>query len=213
MKHSKSIALVLLGTVSMISLAACQEEDKPEKQAIYESIEQCQAAGRKDCESAFSRASEQHTNTSPRYQSQEACLGQGHVNCTSVRGGGGSGAGGGDIWLPAMMGFMLGRALDNSRPVYIQGYGSRENEREQGQVVAGGRAGVPPAMVGTYSGGSTGSFNERTTRASPATSSGSTVSRNTTASGGSTPATRSTAATSTAARGGFGASGSASSGG
>ena len=210
MKHSKSIALVLLGTVSMISLTACQEEDKPEKQAIYESVEQCQAAGKKDCESAFSRAAEQHTTNGPRYQSQEACLGQGHGNCTSVRGGG---SGGGDIWLPAMMGFMLGRALDNSRPVYIQGYGSRENEREQGQVVAGGRAGVPPAMVGTYGGSSNGSFHERTTRVNPATSGGSAVSSNTAASGRSTAATGSTATTSTAARGGFGASGSASSGG
>ena len=67
-------------------------------------------------------------------------------------------SGSNDIWLPALVGFMAGRALDQSRPVYLQGYQNptTPREREDRQVVAGGHGGGGSVIVGSFHGGSTG---------------------------------------------------------
>lgn len=150
MKHSRHIALVLLGSVSAVALAGCKDDKPREGQAIYETIQQCQAAGRNDCDSLYARALSNHVATGPRYSSQEACMERGHERCMNV------GSGATNIWLPAMVGFMLGRAMDSTRPVYLQGYGNptTERERQDRQVVAGGTSsGGSAVFVGSYHGG------------------------------------------------------------
>lgn len=199
MKHSRKIALVLLGTVSAVALAACDDDKPREGQAIYESVEQCRDSGGSDCDTRFAQALSNHIATGPRYSSQEACMERGHERCTNVS------SGATDIWLPAMVGFMVGRALDSTRPVYLQGYEnpSTERERQDRQVVAGGtRSGGGAVFVGSYHGAgapySSGSL-------------GSGMSAGAARAGISTPAAsvggRATAAPSAAARGGFGAAG------
>ena len=198
MKHSRKISLVLLGTVSALALAACDDDTPREGQAIFETVEQCQAASVQDCDSRFARAMGNHVATGPRYSSQEACLERGHERCTNVS------TGAADIWLPAMVGFMVGRALDSSRPVYLQGYQNptTDRERQDRQVVAGrGGSGGNAVLVGSYAHGGGG-------YTPGSLSSG--MSAGATRAGLSVPATasgRAVAAPSAAARGGFGAAG------
>ena len=203
MKHSRQIALVLLGTVSAVALAGCKDDTPREGQPIYESIEQCRASGVADCDARYTRALSNHISAGPRYSSQDACMERGHERCSNVS------TGATDIWLPAMVGFMAGRALDSTRPVYMQGYQNPTTERERNdrQVVAGGTSsGGSPVIVGSFYGGgapySTGGL-----------SSG--MSSGAARAGVSAPAAAgraATAAPSAAARGGFGAAGSGSAG-
>ncbi len=198
MKRSRHIALVLLGSVSAGALTACNEDKPREGQAIYETVEQCRSAGGSDCDTRYAHALSNHIATGPRYSSQAACTERGHERCTNVS------SGATDIWLPAMIGFMVGRALDSSRPVYLQGYQNPTNDRERDdrQVVAGGtRSGGGAVFVGSYHGGgvpySSGSL-------------GSGMSSGASRAGISTPAAGRAAAVSApsaAARGGFGAAG------
>jgi len=155
MKHSRRVALILLGSVSAITLTACKDETPRDGDPIYESTEQCRLLGGSQCDERWHQAVSDHVKTAPRYNSQESCLQQGHQNCTAVNAGGG----GGSIWLPALAGFMAGRLLSDTRPVYLQGYNDPRNdrEREDRRVMAGGYHGgtSSPLMVGNYYGGST----------------------------------------------------------
>jgi len=203
MKHSKHIRLVLLGAVAAVTLTACDDDDVTrENQPIYESVEQCQAAGGgQNCESGHARALGNHVASGPRYASQDQCLANGHERCKSI------GTGAADIWIPAMIGFMLGRSLENSRPVYLQGFPSPETdrEREDRRVVAGsGSRGGSAVFVGSYHGGGApytpGSLSTR--MHAGAARAGVSVAPPATAAGGAA-----VTAPSAASRGGFGASG------
>lgn len=157
MKHSRNIRLVLLASIAAIStLPGCNEEDKPQDgQSIFETVQQCQDTGSSQCDDQFARALSNHVATGPRYANEQSCLERGHDRCMSM----GSGLGT-DIWLPAMVGFMVGRSLDSARPVYLQGYANPQTDRERQdrQVVAGGsnRSGSSPVFVGSYAYPSTG---------------------------------------------------------
>lgn len=150
MKHTRNIRLVLLASIAAISTLPGCDEDKPQDgQAIFETVQQCQASGMGQCEDQFSRALGNHIAQGPRYNSEASCLEKGHDRCAPISNGAGT-----DIWLPAMVGFMVGRALDQARPVYLQGYSSPETDRERQdrRVVAGGssRPGSSPVFVGSY---------------------------------------------------------------
>jgi uncharacterized protein YgiB involved in biofilm formation len=225
MRHSQKIALVLLGSVSAISLTAC--DDKPtDGDPIYESVEQCKSSGGTDCDNRWYKAMSEHVSTAPKYNSEQSCLERGHERCASVAS---PAAGGGNIWLPAMVGFMVGRALnDTPRPVYLQSYPDPTNERERQdrRVMSGGYGGGH--MVGSYYGGGTSYSNGQlssgmsqgaaragwnvkpSTPGAPAASSAATVARTmpTSVSRASAPSSGSSAvSTSSASRGGFGGSG------
>ena len=173
MKHSRRIALVLLGSVSALTLTACEDEKPKDGDPIYESADQCRTLGGTQCDERWYNAVSDHVKTAPRYNSQESCLQQGHQNCSPVNAGGG----GTSIWLPAMVGFMAGKMMSDSRPVYLQGYNNPQNdrEREDRRVMAGGYHGgtTTPVMVGNYwdSGGSTSSASS-TTNSKPSLSQG-----------------------------------------
>ena len=156
MKHSRRVALVLLGSVSALTLTACKEETPRDGDPIYESTEQCRLLGGSQCDERWQQAVSDHVKTAPRYNSQESCLQQGHTNCTPVN----MGSGGSNIWLPAIAGFMAGRLLSDTRPVYLQSYNDPRNdrEREDRRVMAGGYHGgtTTPIMVGNYYDGSSG---------------------------------------------------------
>lgn len=235
MKHSRRIALVLLGSVSALTLTACEDEKPKDGDPIYESAEQCRTLGGTQCDERWYNAVSDHVKTAPRYNSQESCLQQGHQNCSPVNAGGG----GTSIWLPAMVGFMAGKMMSDSRPVYLQGYNNPQNdrEREDRRVMAGGYHGgtTTPVMVGNYwdSGGSSSSSSSSSTSTSrPSLSQGmnagaaragwtasasnpngvavsqaGTVASRTPASVSRAGVSAPSASTSSAARGGFGGSG------
>jgi uncharacterized protein YgiB involved in biofilm formation len=210
MRHSQKIALVLLGSVSALSLAAC--EDKPtDGDPIFESVQECKNNSGTLCEDKWYKAMSTHVSSAPKYNSEGNCLAQGHDKCTSVS----SPSGTGNIWLPAMVGFMTGRALNDApRPVYLQGYPNPTNPREQEdrRVMAGGSH-TTPVMVGNYYGGgggyTSGSLSSGMSQgasragwsAKPSSSGGPAVSS------AATAARTMPASVATASRGGFGGSG------
>lgn len=135
MKRSRAVAVLLLGGISPI-LAACGEDSSPETATVYPSIEACAAElSADDCTAAFTAARDEHRAGAPRFASREACEAEmGDGACTpadSAQAGGGQadGQGGsslGSVFVPALVGFMVGRSLTGSyaQPVYFdrQGY-------------------------------------------------------------------------------------------
>ena len=210
MKQSKHVRLVLLGSVSAVSLSllsACGDDSPRDGQSIFETVQECQEFGLTDCERRFSAALGNHISSGPRYGSEEACANMGHERCTEVSNGSGS-----SIWLPAMIGFMAGRAISGSRPVYLQGYQNpaTRREREDRQVVAGHGGGSGAFVIGNYYG--SGGYYRPGTLGSGMREGAVRVGANPGASAPGKPASvNSTAARSvvkaSAARGGFGASG------
>jgi uncharacterized protein YgiB involved in biofilm formation len=214
MKQTRQVRLVMIGSVSAVSilaLTACDDSSPRDGQAIYETVQQCIEAGVSGCESRFSSALGNHIATGPRYNTQESCVSGGHERCTEVSNGSGS-----SIWLPAMIGFLAGNAISNSRPVYLQGYQNPANqrEREDRRVVAGGSS---PVIVGNwygggagYSSGSLGSGMNAGAARVGATAQPASANRPAMVNAG---AARSSVGTATAARGGFGATGASASAG
>lgn len=228
MKQSKSINLRTLGTISAVSLlalTACKDETTvADGQFIFESVQECTQAGVRDCDARWSAALGNHVSSGPRYASDQACSDRGHEACMSVN----SGAGG-QVWLPAMVGFLAGKAVSQSRPVYLQAYPDRDRLPQDRQVVAGSNGGgTVPVFVGNwfypygsggYSSGSLGSgmnlgaqraSNNFATGAAPASRPAAQTARvntNVAQAAQTAAAARSAAPATSVARGGFGATG------
>src|SRR5581483_2409812 len=85
-----------------------------ERIKLYPDIDACQAEqSAETCDKAFAEASRSHVATAPRFESRAACEAEyGAGRCLEN-----GGAGGGSWFLPAMAGFMLGRALGGSTPL------------------------------------------------------------------------------------------------
>ena len=122
MKHTRTISLVLIATLTSVSIAGCEvEKPTPDLtgKKIYSSTEECQSQGGKDCQKHFNAATLNHLLKSPRYTTEDECKKKGHEQCTDVTLNGVS------VWLPRMVGFM-----DNERPVYLQSLGTTKTEVE-----------------------------------------------------------------------------------
>ncbi|CAO3435658.1 DUF1190 domain-containing protein [Azospirillum endophyticum] len=129
MKRSRTVAALLLGGISPV-LFACGE-DSPEEATVYPSIEACSAEmPASDCVAAFTAAREEHRSSAPRFASREACEAEmGDGACTPANEGSGSSVG--NVFVPALVGFMIGRSLtgNHAQPVYFdrQGYARSGN--------------------------------------------------------------------------------------
>lgn len=120
MKRSRRISLVLMGTAT-IALAAC---DDTEQAGVFSSVEECKASGiytEEHCNSSLDEAKKQHAKVAPKFSTLEDCEAEfGPGRCSSPHGsqavqqGGGSGS----FWMPLMMGYLVGKALNNSQPLY-----------------------------------------------------------------------------------------------
>ncbi|MBP2228757.1 uncharacterized protein YgiB involved in biofilm formation [Azospirillum agricola] len=150
MKRSRTVAALLMGGISPI-LVACGE-DQPDTATVYPSIEACAAdMPADDCVAAFSAARNEHQASAPRFASREACEAEmGDGACTpqgEAQGGGGQGSGMGNVFVPALVGFMVGRSLSGSfaQPVYFdrQGY-ARSGRTQIGQAPVRPPQGTPP---------------------------------------------------------------------
>ena len=132
MKPWNSISVVMLMGVSSIALSAC-EEPKVEA-AVFESLQQCidePSLSREQCEQSFGEARSQHAAVAPKYTSEADCqadFGAGKCEQAPYRS-----AGGGSIFMPLMMGYMMGSFMGRrgsvvSQPLY-RSAGDQKNYR------------------------------------------------------------------------------------
>jgi uncharacterized protein YgiB involved in biofilm formation len=111
MKRSKSIGLVAMGTVPLL-LSACggpTQQPQPQSTLAYQGLQQCISDGKVGadiCEKAYADAVQAQYREGPRYNTLAECQAQyGWDQCHSVQTSSGS------WFMPALAGFMIGRAL------------------------------------------------------------------------------------------------------
>jgi uncharacterized protein YgiB involved in biofilm formation len=125
MKRSRSIELVLMGTVPLL-LSACEPPSAPHPQAAaaptvaYQGLTQCISDGKVSadiCEKAYADAVQAQYRDGPRFDSLADCQAQyGYDQCHHVQ------TSSGGWFMPALAGFMIGRALSHNDG-YHYGYG------------------------------------------------------------------------------------------
>lgn len=121
MKRTRSIKLILMGSAAL-SLTACEDEVPV---GAYESQDQCVVEGRysaDQCREAFATARKEHLYEAPRYTSRQDCEAEfGTGKCQSLSDAAkestnpdlaqqpATQAGGSNLFLPLMAGYMVGR--------------------------------------------------------------------------------------------------------
>lgn len=115
-KRSTHVALVLMGA---FALSGCKEE-QVDAQA-FPDLQSCKAAASTggmfssaDCDTAFAEAEALHVESAPRYDSLAVCEeqhGEGACGTEQAAQAGGSGS----IFMPMMMGYLLGNMMSNAR--------------------------------------------------------------------------------------------------
>jgi uncharacterized protein YgiB involved in biofilm formation len=130
MKRSRAISLVLLGTTGLIGVAGCDQPDPTAAGNFYKDAQQCERSNDPDaCRQAFADARSEHLKTAPAFTSRAECEAKfGAENCLETKErpgqapqGAQTASMGGGWFLPAMMGFMMGRSLSGlggGQPVY-----------------------------------------------------------------------------------------------
>lgn len=131
--RSRHVRISLLGAAAF-GVAGCLPEDVATE--VFPTIAECRAAAQagtgayseQDCADAFALAEVAHTETAPRYDELALCEEQHGGECmvdpAAVSSGGGS------IFMPLMMGYMMGSMMNNGRatmaaqPLYRTASGS-----------------------------------------------------------------------------------------
>lgn len=179
MKRSRAVAALLLGGISP-TLIACGE-DSPETMTVYSSIEACAAEmSADDCVAALAAARDEHRASAPRFPSREACeieMGDGACvpdgDAPPGAQAGDQGSSVGSVFVPALVGFMVGRSLTGgyAQPVYFDRLGyvrsgtariaqapALPRREEEGQPGSGGVATSSGAYYRPGAGNRPGSF-------------------------------------------------------
>lgn len=142
MRRSRSIKLTLLSSVGVLTLLACDQQDPLAKSGFVADERECaKSADADQCRQMLRDARDAHMQSAPAFASKAACEENfGAANCepqTKVAAAGGetrppgsSGTGGGGqpmsesgtgMFVPMMMGFMMGRMMAggySAQPVY-----------------------------------------------------------------------------------------------
>lgn len=113
MKRSKHLKLALMGA-SALTLVAC---DNAKEVGVFETVDQCTAEegfNIQSCEASLALARAKHVNVAPKYTSAADCEADfGAANCETAPQQTQSG---GSVFMPMMMGYMVGSMLGgNSR--------------------------------------------------------------------------------------------------
>jgi uncharacterized protein YgiB involved in biofilm formation len=150
MKRSRSIRLVLLGSAGLL-VASCDEAPDPlAGNDFFQNEQQCAAANDASaCHQALVDAQREHAQTAPAYASRQACEDRfGIDSCTETRNrpttdqdqpGEYQGQPGGSWFMPAMLGYMMGRSM--AAPTYMTpppGQLGRDDEQQQATGSSGG---------------------------------------------------------------------------
>jgi uncharacterized protein YgiB involved in biofilm formation len=129
MKRSRAIRLVLLSSTGLLLLAGCDQNDPLARNDFFQSEQQCaQANDPSACRQALADAQREHARTAPAFASRETCEARfGLENCTETKsapspdqiqpGEQQTAQSGGSWFLPAMLGYMMGRTLGG--PAYV----------------------------------------------------------------------------------------------
>ena len=126
-KSRSSIAITLMVSVSLIALTAC---DEPKVDAsIFKNLDQCkndQMMRSEKCEASFKEARSQHASVAPKYATKADCQADfGADKCETAPSRTSSG---GSIFMPMMMGYMMGSMLGGRRSMMSQPlYNSSKN--------------------------------------------------------------------------------------
>ena len=119
MRRRNSISLALLMSVSVIALSGC-EEPKIDA-AVFENLQQCindPKLSRSECEQNYREARSQHAAVAPKYVSKADCqadFGAGRCEMAPYRS-----SSGGSIFMPLMMGYMMGNMIGGRRTMMSQ---------------------------------------------------------------------------------------------
>ena len=112
MKRSKSLKIAMMG-VGVLALTACEE---PQDAAVWENVTQCinnEDFTPEACESEFKKAETEHVRTAPKYVQVSDCEADfGEGNCETAPQ---QTTSGGSIFMPMMMGYMMGSMLGGGR--------------------------------------------------------------------------------------------------
>lgn len=150
MKRSRSLKLALMGATAL-TLTACEEP--LQDVAIFEDVNQCEneiGFDRDACVANFKKAQEEHVRVAPKYTSAEDCEADfGAAQCEIAPQQTQSG---GSVFMPLMMGYMMGSMLSNNRASAQPLYRSRDdksNFRTGDNQKVGSKTGVAkvPAQV------------------------------------------------------------------
>ena len=155
MKRSRSVRLALLGTASFLGLAGCDQADDPLKSGqFFADAQACESAHNpQECRQSFASAQEEHVRTAPKFQSREACEAEfGAQNCVQPSGQTAQ-AGGGSWFMPAMLGFMMGRMMGGgygaATPVYRDTQNTAYAGRQPIGKIDSARMAPPARVAGT----------------------------------------------------------------
>lgn len=125
-KRSRTVALAIMGSAAF-GLAGCKDEQTdarafPDEASCLASVEQGNLFyTAEDCRTAFAQAAQDHLETAPRYDSLQVCEEQhGAGNCGSDPAQQAQGGGAGSIFMPLMMGYILGSLMGGGRGVNSQ---------------------------------------------------------------------------------------------
>ena len=139
MKRSRSIRLVLLSSTGLLLLAGCDQPDPLARNDFFQSERECaQANDASACRQALMDARQQHAQTAPAFASRDACEAKfGLENCAETRQKpsadqiqpgeqqAAAQAGGGSWFMPAMLGYMMGRTLGGGGAFLPPGAGAQ----------------------------------------------------------------------------------------
>lgn len=124
MKRSTQVSLVLLASVSAVAtLSGCgesQPEQIADKGGTFTSMAECVAVyDQQTCTTAQQMANKEHLQNAPHFNSQAQCAAEyGADMCRPASAYGGSS----NVFMPMMMGYLLGSATSTPAPLY---YGNR----------------------------------------------------------------------------------------
>ncbi len=119
MKRGNSFSVVMLMGVSLVALSGC-EEPKIDA-AVFNSLQQCvddPGIPRGECEQNYKEAQSQHAAVAPKYTSQADCqadFGDGRCEQAPYQS-----SSGGSIFMPLMMGYMMGSMIGGRRSMASQ---------------------------------------------------------------------------------------------
>jgi uncharacterized protein YgiB involved in biofilm formation len=119
MKFGRSSSIAFMMSVSLVALTACEE---PKVDAsIFKNLDQCKKdplVSSDDCESSFKEARSQHASVAPKYASKADCQADfGEAKCEQAPYRTSSG---GSVFMPMMMGYMMGSMLGGRRSMMSQ---------------------------------------------------------------------------------------------
>lgn len=144
MKRSTRVSLVLFTSVSAAAaLSGC--EPAPQAPAdtggTFSSKAECVAVyDQATCDAADKLAQKEHLQNAPKFNDRASCIEQfGADMCRPASNYGGSG----DIFMPMMLGYMMGNAMSTPAPLYYGAGSYRERERRgagyQAPIYSSGR--------------------------------------------------------------------------